>query len=112
MSVALRRPGTSDIKILQDGWSWGCFLGCGFVGLPLFRRGLQQWGSAMVVFDIVALIVGFVNTQRGADLYAWMSLIWLAACVFFGARANAMAIDHHLARGWEYAERRRQRFSA
>ena len=112
MSVMLRRHGTGDIKVLQDGWSWGCCLGCGLLGLPLFRRGLQQWGSAMVVFNIVALVVGVVNTQRAASLYGWISLIWLAACVFFGARANAMAIDRHLANGWEYADPRRQRFSA
>ena len=112
MSVTLRRRGTGDIKVLQDGWSWGCFLGCGFVGLPLFRRGLQQWGSAMVVFNIAALIVAFVHTQRAAALYWWMTLGWLAVCVFFGARANAMAIDRHLAQGWEYADSRRQRFSA
>ncbi len=110
MSVALRRPGTGDIKILQDGWSWGCCLGCGFLGLPLYRRGLQVWGSAMVAFNIVALIVGLVPTERAASLYVWMSLAWLGACVFFGARANAMAIEHHLAHGWEYADR--HRFSA
>src|SRR5579872_3754260 len=74
MSVTLRRRGTGDIKVLQDGWSWGCFLGCGFLGLPLFRRGLQQWGSAMVVFNIVALIVAYVHTQRAAALYSWMTL--------------------------------------
>jgi hypothetical protein len=112
MSVTLRRLGTGDIKILQDGWSWGCCLGCGVFGLPLFRRGLTQWGSAMVVFNIIALTVGFVETERAASLSAWMSMIWLAACVFFGARGNAMAIDHHLAHGWEYADSRRQRFSA
>ncbi|MGE5269157.1 MAG: hypothetical protein ACM3JG_05735 [Thiohalocapsa sp.] len=111
MSVALRRPGTGEIKVLQDGWSWGCCLGCGLLGLPLFRRGLQVWGAAMVVFNIVALIVGLVPTQRASSLYGWMILVWIGACLFFGARANAMAIDHHLAMGWEYADRRRQRFS-
>ena len=50
MTVTLRQPETGRIKVLQEGWSWGCFLGCGILGLPLYRRGLQVWGSAMVAF--------------------------------------------------------------
>ena len=58
MSVSLRRPQTGEIKMMPEGWSWGCFFGCGILGIPLYRRGLQVWGSAMVAFNVVAVLAG------------------------------------------------------
>ncbi|MGC2413055.1 MAG: hypothetical protein WA459_10220 [Stellaceae bacterium] len=103
MTVTLRQPRTGDIKVLQEGWSWGCFLGSFILGLPLYRRGLQVWGSAMVAFNIVALIVGYVPTEAGATLYTWLSVIGLGLSVFFGMKANQMALDRYLSLGWEVA---------
>jgi len=108
MTVTLRHQPTGEIKVLQDGWSWGCFFGCGILGLPLYRRGLQVWGSAMVVFNIVALLVGFVPTDRADTLGGWLTVIWIGSCVFFGMRANQMAIDRYLSLGWEFADPRRR----
>jgi hypothetical protein len=107
MSVALRQPQTGDIKVFDEGWSWGCCLGCSILGLPLYRRGLQAWGSAMVAFNIVVLVVAFVPTERAATLYGWLSAIGLGLCIFFGLRANRMAIDRYLDLGWVYADRSR-----
>jgi len=36
-----------------------------------------------------------------------MSVIGLALCVFFGMRANQMAIERYLGMGWEFADPRR-----
>ena len=105
MTISLRHPRTGEIRVLQDGWSWGCLLGSGILGLPLFRRGLQIWGAAMVAFNVVLLIVWMVPTQRAATLYGWMSVAGFALSLFFGMRANRMAIDRLLAQGWEYADR-------
>ncbi|HEV2336632.1 MAG TPA: hypothetical protein VGS13_14105 [Stellaceae bacterium] len=107
MTVSLRQPLTGEIKILQEGWSWGCFLGSFILGLPLYRRGLQVWGSAMVAFNLVALFVGFVPTEAGTTLYGWLTVIGVGLCVFFGLRANQMAIDRYLSLGWEFAGSRR-----
>lgn len=104
MSVTLRHPDTGDIKVLREGWSWGCFLGSGILGLPLYRRGLQAWGSAMVAFNIVVLVVSLVPTERAATADGWLSVVGIGLCIFFGMRANRMAIDRYLARGWEYAD--------
>ena len=108
MSVSLRNPGTGQAKVQQEGWSWSCFLGAGFLGLPLFKRGLMVWGAAMLVLDVATLIVGWISTDRAESLSLWMSAIVLAASVFFGMKANAMATERDLANGWEYADRRRQ----
>jgi uncharacterized integral membrane protein len=103
MTVTLRQPRTGEIKVLQEGWSWGCFFGSGILGLPLYRRGLQVWGSTMVAFNLVALFAGFVPTDRAATLYVWLTVIGLGLCVFFGMRANQMALDRYLSLGWEVA---------
>ncbi len=112
MSVALRHPRTGEVKEMQEGWSWGCCLGVGILGLPLFRRGLQVWGSAMVVFNVVALVVGLVPSQRAATVNVVLTVVWLGSCVFFGLKANEMAIERYLSLGWQVADRRRDRLSA
>jgi hypothetical protein len=103
MSVTLRHPQTGEVKVLQEGWSWGCFLGCGILGLPLFRLGLQVWGSVMVAFNIVALIVALVPTGRAASLDGWLTVIWIGLSIFLGMKANRMAIDRYVSFGWEPA---------
>src|SRR5579872_6191010 len=100
MTVALRHPQTGELKVLPEGWSWGCFFGSFFLGLPLFRRGLQVWGAAMVAFNIVLLVVQFVPTDRAATLYGWMSVTGAGLAVFFGLRANTMAIERYRGLGW------------
>ncbi len=110
MSVALRHPVTGEIKVQQEGWSWGCFFGSGVLGLPLFRRGLHVWGAAMLVFDITAFIAGWIDTGSGQSLYAVMSAIGIAASVFFGFKANEMAVDRALVQGWEVADTRKRWF--
>src|SRR6266851_8851130 len=75
---------------------------------PLYRRGLQVWGSAMVAFNVVALLAGQVPTEEAATLYGWMSVIGLGLCVFFGMRANQMAIERYQSLGWEFAGPRRK----
>lgn len=110
MSVTLKYPGTDEVKLLPEGWSWACFFGSGVLGIPLFKRGLVVWGSAMLVFDVATLVAGWIDTDAAANLYLWLSLIGLAASVFFGAKANAMAARHAVAQGWEFADRHRRWF--
>ena len=110
MSISLQHPATGRVKVLPEGWSWACFFGAGFLGIPLFKRGLLVWGSAMLVFDLAAMIVGFISTEQADSLYLWMSLVGLGASVFFGLRANAMAAQHALARGWVSSDSHRKWF--
>src|SRR6202051_2678114 len=106
MTGTLRHRPTGEIKVLQGGWSWVWCLGSFFLGIPLFRRGLQVRGAAMVAFNVVALLARLVPTEEAATLYGWMSAIGFGLCVFFGMRANQMAVDRYLGLGWELARPR------
>lgn len=110
MSVALRHPATGEIQVHQEGWSWECFFGAGFLGLPLFRRRLPIWGAAMLVFDVTTFVVGWIGTGNGQSLYGWMSAIGIGASFYFGFAANGMAVDRALTRGWEFADKGREWF--
>ncbi len=110
MSISLQHPGTGRVKTVSEGWSWSCFFGATVLGLPLFKRGLTVWGSAMLVFDLTTFIVGWIDTDAAANLYLLLSLIGFAASVFFGACGNTMAAEHALAQGWEHADRHRRWF--
>jgi hypothetical protein len=110
MSISLQHPRSGRVKILPEGWSWSCFFGATFLGIPLFRRGLLVWGSAMLVYDISALVVGWIATDSAARLDIWMTAIGLAASVFFGMKANDMAARRAVAPGWKYVDNRRKWF--
>lgn len=111
MSISLRYPGTGAVRVLDEGWSWSCFFGATALGIPLFKRGLMVWGAAMLVLDISTLIVHWIiHTDAAANLYGWLSLVGLTASLFFGWRGNAMAVEHAMARGWQYADARRKWF--
>jgi hypothetical protein len=83
MSISLQYPGTGRVKTLPEGWNWSCFFGATILGLPLFRLGLVVWGSTMLAFDFVTVIVGFIDTLR-ACTSGCRSLAWRQA--HFSAR--------------------------
>jgi hypothetical protein len=110
MSISLQHPGSGRVKILAEGWSWSCFFGATFLGLPLFKRGLIVCGSAMLVFDVTTFVVGWVDTDAAANLYFWLSVIGFAASLFFGAMGNGMAARQALSHGWKHADDHRKWF--
>jgi hypothetical protein len=110
MSISLQYPGTGQVKVLEEGWSWSCFFGATLLGIPLFKRGLTVWGSAMLVLDVSTMVVDWIDTDAAATFYTGLGLVGLAASLFFGFRGNAMAAEHALARGWQYADKHRKWF--
>ena len=78
-----------------EGGRVGCCLGCGILGLPLFRRGLQVWGWVMVAFNIVALMVEFVPTERAAVLDGWLTVIWIGLCIGLMMIGSGLLVAWH-----------------
>ncbi len=105
MSVVLRHPVSGQTKILREGWSWGCCLGVGLLGRPLFSRGLAIWGAVMVTVNAVALTLAFESTHSASTLAYWVWLITIGLDLYLGLKANDMAIRRYLSLGWEFADR-------
>ena len=109
MTVSLRHSDTGETKALPEGWSWACCIGSGFLGVPLFRRGLQVQGALMLAFNAVALMAEMIPTHRAAIVDGWMTVIWVGLSLFYGIKANQMVINRYLALGWQRTGPRRDR---
>jgi hypothetical protein len=95
--VSLRNKATGEIKRLKIGWSWTCFFWSGFLGIPLFLRGLNVWGAVMLALWGIGL---FLPGQISLTLV--LAMIGIGFAIFFGGKANAMAGKQYLERGWEF----------
>lgn len=103
MRVALRHPGTGRFRFVGTGWSWPIFLGAGFLGLPLFFRGLALWGVIMVLLWFLDLAVQFATTSSGEALSWLLNLAIVGLCLFLGFRGNALSARHFVACGYDFA---------
>ncbi len=104
MRVALRHAGTDDLKLIGTGWSWSLFLGAGFLGLPLFFRGLAAWGTVMLVLWVAQLALPFTASGSTGSLELLVNLVTFGLCLYLGFRGNALAARHLAACGYELAE--------
>ena len=104
MATTLRHPGTRDIKVVQTGWSWTLFLAGGFLGLPLFFRGLALWGAVMLVAWTLRIAVPFmaVSEASAATLGTVLTVVVTVLCVFFGLKGNALTARRYFALGYEF----------
>jgi hypothetical protein len=95
----LTKTHTGESKAVKVGWSWTCFLFSGVFGIPLFLQGLTRWGVAMVGL----WLVGVLGNQFPALLLIFFPLTF-AAPVFFGLKANELAVKHYLQEGWVFTD--------
>ena len=102
MKITLRHAGTGDFRTVNTGWSWSLFLASGFLGLPLFFRGLALWGTVMLVAWSLSLVVAI---GAGAETLDWvLTLAMLGWCVFFGLKGNALTGKRYFSLGYEFAD--------
>ena len=104
MQIALRHSGTDEFKMVSTGWSWSLFLGAGFLGLPLFFRGLATWGTLMLVICIFQLALPFADIVSADGLESFLNLLTMGLCAYFGFRGNALSARHLMACGYEFVE--------
>jgi len=106
MNIALRHSGTGHLKFVDTGWSWSLFLASGFLGLPLFFRGLALWGTIMLTawsLCLVPLIAASTGAGAGAETLYWaLTIIVGALCVFFGFKGNALTAKRYISLGYDF----------
>ena len=104
MKVALRHNGTGDFKNVDTGWSWSLFIASGFLGLPLYFRGLALWGTVMMIawsLSLILLVIAHPGT--GVSLFDWsLTILTLVLCIFLGLKGNAMTAKRYISLGYEF----------
>jgi hypothetical protein len=104
MKVALQNKPTGEIKLQKIGWSWTCFFGSGLLGIPLFVRGLNVWGTIMILLWTADLLVPLFMISFAFLLSIVVTCIEFGLSIFLGLKANSMAGKRYLETGWEFAE--------
>jgi hypothetical protein len=97
--VALTNSATGGVKNIKIGWSWTCFLFSGFFGLPLFLRGLKNWGFAMLGLTALNLF----GSRFPALMFVTFP-VGLALSVFVGLKANQLTISRYLDERWRLSD--------
>jgi hypothetical protein len=108
MSLTLKHPGTGDIKVVETGWSWSLFLGAGFLGIPLFFRGLSLWGVVMLVAWVLRLGAPYLtgSLDEAGELEWLLTAVVTGLCIFLGAKGNDLSMAHFRACGYEPSDSR------
>jgi len=103
----LRHPRTGDCKALTLGWNWSFFLFGGFLGLPMFFKGLTAWGAAVLLCWCFDLALPFIAPSLAltAPLLLLAPMLAIAAiCLFVALRGNGMIARRYIVRGYDFAK--------
>ena len=96
LRITLQNPRTGEMRRVKVGWSWTLFLLSDFFGLPLFLRGLNSWGAAVLALWAVSVLAPdgeSVAVFAGVGLHIWL-----------GLKGNEMIARKCLDRGWVFAD--------
>ena len=105
MKISLRHAGTGDLRTVNIGWSWSLFIASGFLGLPLFFRGMALWGTVMMITWCVSFVPPIVTgPDAGFHIMDWsLTIVTLTLCVFLGLKGNALTAKRYFSLGYEFA---------
>lgn len=103
MSLTMKHPGTGSIKIIETGWSWSLFFGAGFLGIPLFFRGMSFWGVVMLIVWTLRIGAPYVagSTDGGIELDWMLTAVVTGLCLYLGYKGNELSEAHFRACGYE-----------
>lgn len=91
--IFFKNPKTGETKKVKVGFSWILFLFSGFIGIPLFLRGLHVWGGIMAGLWALNLI-------GGQQITIGLFFVALGLGIFLGIKGNAMTAKNYLEKGW------------
>ena len=100
-SVLFKHPSGLRTKRVKPGFAWDLFLFAGVFGVPLFLRGLPNWGAAILALWIADLLLGWaapgaLHTPEQVALFA----AFLGLQVWLGFKGNELTARACRARGW------------
>ena len=100
-SVLFKAPSGARAKRVKLGFAWDLFLFAGVFGVPLFLRGLPNWGAAVLGLWVVDLGLGRFGRgplQHPAELALFAAFLGLQ--LWLGFKGNALTARAYRARGW------------
>lgn len=104
MEIELVNPKTGDIKTIIPGFDWVLFLFSGFLGAPLFLRGLHAWGALFVFLLFLRYVsVNFIG-EIGKSISIALYCLLLALDIWLGLKGNEITVKKYLERGWIFSK--------
>jgi len=99
--VLFKHPSGLRTRRVKPGFAWDLFLFAGVFGVPLFLRGLPEWGAAILALWIADLLFGWVapGTLRMPEQVALFGA-FLGLQVWLGFQGNRLTARACRARGW------------
>jgi hypothetical protein len=100
-SVLFKHPSGTRAKRVKPGFAWDLFLFAGVFGVPLFLRGLPNWGAAVLGLWLVDLGLGRFGRgplQHPAELVLFAAFLGLQ--LWLGFKGNGLTARACRARGW------------
>lgn len=102
--VRLTNDRTGDVKRVRAGFDWVLFLFSGFFGIPLFLRGLNKYGLAMLGLALVILFVNFDEDPALDRFFGFLNALSIGAAFAFGFHGGKMTAQHLLENGWSLTD--------
>ena len=100
-TVLFKAPSGAKAKRVKLGFAWDLFLFAGFLGVPLFLRGLTNWGACVLALWLVDLALGPVAPaalKGPANVALFAGFLGLQ--LYLGFAGNALTARACRDRGW------------
>lgn len=97
IKVRLKNEKTGELKDIKVGFSWTLFFFSGFLGIPLFLRKLNSWGTVFLILWAIYLIT------FGTEFMVIISLISLVLSGWLAIKGNEMTAKAYLEHNWVFA---------
>lgn len=98
------KPGRGELKEVKVGFSWTLLFLSPIFGIPLFMRGLSQWGQAMFVLAAIQLPELFIDTEKWHNIALIGTVLAIGCAIYLGFKGNEITAKHLLDNGWDFAE--------
>lgn len=105
MNISFKNIKTGEVRQVKVGFSWVLFLFAGILGIPLFIRKLNMWGSVFLAVWVVNLLVSSLPSSDDVDLSILVLFCVMAGLqIYMGIKGNELTAKNYLETGWELTE--------
>jgi len=91
LRVLFKSPSGARARRVKLGFAWDLFLFAGLLGVPLFLRGLPEWGAAVLALWLVDLALGWIG--HGSFYLPAQTALFAA---FLGFNPIQTEVPHHI----------------